>query len=151
MEQFLGFLLTHQLKPILKAANEIEKVSLRTFHPSWFVKYCYRLMGRSEAIAFLEGSVTPPPTYIRLNTLAATEKTILQKLEAEWVKLEKIEPLKYTYKIGEMKQPLNILPSYKDGLFYIQDKASCFAAEAANPKSGSKVLDVCAAPGAKAT
>lgn len=151
VEQFLGFLLTHQLKPILKAANEIEKVSLRTFHPSWFVKYCYRLMGRSEAIAFLEGSVTPPPTYIRLNTLAATEKTILQKLEAEWVKLEKIEPLKYTYKIGEMKQPLNILPSYKDGLFYIQDKASCFAAEAANPKSGSKVLDVCAAPGAKTT
>ena len=50
-----------------------------------------------------------------------------------------------------MKQPLNTLPSYKEGLFYIQDKASCFAAEAADPKPGNTVFDVCAAPGAKTT
>ena len=108
-----------------------------TSHPSWFVKYCYRLFGRNEAITFLEGSVNPPPTYIRVNTLATTEEAIVQKLEAEGVKAEKVELLKYTYKIGEMKKPLNTLPSYKEGLFYIQDKASCFAAEAADPKPSS--------------
>ena len=108
-------------------------------------------MGRDEAIAFLEGSVSPPPTYVRLNTLAATEEAILQKIGAEGVKVEKAEPLKFTYKILEMKQPLNTLPSYKEGLFYIQDKASCFAAEAADPKPGNTVFDVCAAPGAKTT
>jgi 16S rRNA (cytosine967-C5)-methyltransferase len=36
-------------------------------------------------------------------------------------------------------------------LFYIQDKASCFAAEVADPQPGMTVLDVCAAPGAKTT
>jgi 16S rRNA (cytosine967-C5)-methyltransferase len=36
-------------------------------------------------------------------------------------------------------------------LFYIQDKASCFATQAAAPKPGSKLFDVCAAPGAKTT
>jgi 16S rRNA (cytosine967-C5)-methyltransferase len=151
VEPFLGFLLTRQLEPILKAANEVERVSLQTFHPSWFVRYCFRLFGRNEAVAFLEGSVNPPPTYIRVNTLAAAEDAIVQKLETEGVKLEKAEPLKFTYKIGEMKKPLNTLPSYKEGLFYIQDKASCFAAEAADPKPGSVVFDVCAAPGAKTT
>ncbi len=151
VEPFLGFLLTRSLKPILTATNDVEKVSLQTFHPSWFVKYCYRLMGRSAAVAFLEGSVPPPPTYIRLNTLAATEEAILQKIDTEGVKLEKTQLLKYTYKIAEMKQPLNTLPSYKEGLFYIQDKASCFAAEAADPKPGNTVFDVCAAPGAKTT
>lgn len=151
VEPILGFLLTRQLEPILKAASDVEKVSLQTFHPSWFVRYCYRLFGRNEAVAFLEGSVNPPPTYIRVNTLAATEEQIAQKLEAEGVKIEKAEPLKYTYKIGEMKKPLNTLPSYKEGLFYIQDKASCFATEAADPKPGSVVFDVCAAPGAKTT
>jgi 16S rRNA (cytosine967-C5)-methyltransferase len=151
VEPILGFLLTRPLDPILKAAGDEARVSLQTFHPSWFVKYCYNLMGRSEAIAFLEGSITPPPTHIRMNTLAATEETILQKLGAEGVKLEKIWPLKYTYKVLEAKQPLNTLPSYKEGLFYIQDKASCFAAEAADPKPGSMVFDVCAAPGAKTT
>ena len=151
VEPILGFLLTRQLEPILKAANDVERVSLQTFHPSWFVRYCYRLFGRNEAIAFLEGSVNPPPTYIRVNTLAAAEEAIVQKLEAEGVKIEKAEPLKFTYKIGEMKKPLNTLPSYKEGLFYIQDKASCFAAEAADPKPGNVVFDVCAAPGAKTT
>jgi 16S rRNA (cytosine967-C5)-methyltransferase len=151
VEPFLGVLLTRELKPILKAASDVERVSLQTFHPSWFVRYCYRLFGRSEAVAFLEGSVNPPPTYIRVNTLAATEEAIVQKLEEESVKLEKAEQLKFTYKIGEMKKPLNTLLSYKEGLFYIQDKASCFAAQAADPKPGSVVFDVCAAPGAKTT
>jgi 16S rRNA (cytosine967-C5)-methyltransferase len=43
------------------------------------------------------------------------------------------------------------IPSFKAGLFYIQDKASCVAAEVANPEAGMTVLDVCAAPGAKTT
>ena len=151
VEPFLGFLLTCPLEPILKGASDVERVSLQTYNPSWFVKYCYKLLGRDQAIAFLEGSINPPPTYIRLNTLAASEEAILQKLGAEGIKLEKVGSLPYTYKIGEMKKPLNTLPSYKEGLLYIQDKASCFAAQAANPNPGNVVFDVCAAPGAKTT
>jgi 16S rRNA (cytosine967-C5)-methyltransferase len=149
VEPFLGFLLTRQLEPILKAPRDEERVSLETFHPSWFVKYCYSLMGRSEAIAFLKGSMNPPPAYIRVNTLAETEEAITRKLEAQGVKLEKTVSLKHTYKVLETKQPLSALLSYREGLFYVQDKASCFAAEAADPKQGNTVFDVCAAPGAK--
>lgn len=150
VEQFLGFLLTRQLQPILEEANDEERISLETFHPAWFVRYCFNLMGRNEAIAFLQGSMNTPPTYVRVNTLAATEETIVQKLGSEGVKLEQL-PIKYTYKVQETKQPLNSLDSYKEGLFYVQDKASCFATQAANPKEGSTVFDVCAAPGAKTT
>jgi 16S rRNA (cytosine967-C5)-methyltransferase len=151
VEPFLGFLLTRQLEPLLKAAGDEERIGLQTFHPTWFVKYCFNLLGRSEAIAFLEGDVNPPPTCIRLNTLKASEEAILEKLAAEDVKLEKIEPLKHAYKVLSMKQPLTDAMSFREGLFYIQDKASCFAAEAAAPKPGTTVLDVCAAPGAKTT
>ncbi|HMK94135.1 MAG TPA: RsmB/NOP family class I SAM-dependent RNA methyltransferase, partial [Candidatus Limnocylindrales bacterium] len=151
VEPILGFLLTRELEPILKSTGDEERVSLETFHPSWYVKYCYNLMGRSEALAFLQGSMKPPPTYIRINTLAAPEEAIIRKLEMEDVKLEKMVPLKHTYQVLETKQPLNALTSYTEGLFYIQDKASCFAAEASDPKQGSVVLDVCAAPGAKTT
>jgi len=150
IEQYLGFLLTRQLEPILEAASDEERVSLETFHPAWFVKYCFNLMGRNEAIAFLQGSMNSPPTYIRVNTSAATEEAIMQKLGLEGVNLESL-PLKFTYKVLEAKQPLNSLPSYKEGLFYIQDKASCFATQVADPEEGSVVFDVCAAPGAKTT
>lgn len=151
VEPFLGFLLTRPLEPILKAASDEERIGLQTFHPTWFVKYCFNFLGRSEATAFLEGNVNPPPACVRVNTLKASEENILEKLVAEGVKLERIEPLKHAYKFLGAKQPLREIASFREGLFYVQDKASCFAAEVADPKPEMTVLDVCAAPGAKTT
>jgi 16S rRNA (cytosine967-C5)-methyltransferase len=151
VEPVLGFLLTREFNPILKAASDEERIGLQTFHPTWFVKYCFNLFGRDEAIAFLKGNVNPPPTCIRLNTLRVSEEEILEKLAMEGVKLEKVALLKHAYKVMGTKQPLTRTTSYQEGLFYIQDKASCFAAEVADPKPEMTVLDVCAAPGAKTT
>jgi 16S rRNA (cytosine967-C5)-methyltransferase len=151
VEPFLGFLLTRQLAPVLEAAGDAERVGLQTFHPTWFVEYCFNLLGRREAVAFLEANVNAPPTYIRVNTLRDSDEAILERLDAEGVKLEKVELLRHAYKVTGAGQPLTCTRSFQEGLFYIQDKASVFAAEVADPKPGMKVLDVCAAPGAKTT
>jgi 16S rRNA (cytosine967-C5)-methyltransferase len=151
VEVYLGLLLTTQLEPILDSASETEKISLQTYHPMWFVEYILKLFGQKDAIAFLEGSQHPPPTYIRVNTLKATEEATIAKLRPEEVQLEKVEPLQHTYKVLSTKKPLNALPSYAAGEFYVQDKASCFATQAAAPQPGSTVFDICAAPGAKTT
>lgn len=151
VEPFLGFLLTTSLTPILTQLNETEKISLQTFHPKWFVEYVFKLFGEKDAVAFLEGSQHPPPSYIRVNTLAAPEEATVQKLQAESVRLEKVPELNYTYKVLSTRKPLNAMPSYAKGEFYVQDKASCFATQAASPKPGDTAFDVCAAPGAKTT
>jgi 16S rRNA (cytosine(967)-C(5))-methyltransferase len=151
IEPHLGFLLTRKITPIIDAASVAEKIGLQTYNPTWFVEYCFTHFGKEEAAAFLQGSLSPPPTYIRINTLAGTEEEILSKLAAEGIKLEKIEALKYTYKVIEIKETLNNSPSLEAGLFYVQDKASCFATQAANPQPGNTVFDICAAPGAKTT
>ena len=41
------------------------------------------------------------------------------------------------------------LPAFREGLFYVQDPAARLAVQAAEPRPGMKVLDVCAAPGGK--
>lgn len=151
VEACLGLMLTRQLKPILEASDDEERLSLETYQPLWFVKYCINLFGSEEAIPLLHASNNPPPTYIRLNTIKGKTEETLQKFDSEGVKLQKAEPLQDTYKVLELKKPLNTLESSKNGLFYIQDKASCFAAQAADPKPGSKLFDICAAPGAKTT
>jgi len=151
VEYILGFLLTRRLDSVMKVAGAEEKLGLQTFHPTWFVKYCINLLGRSEAISFLEGDVNPPPICIRVNTLKEPEGAVLEKLEAEGVTLKKTELLKYVYKVVAAKQSLTSTTSFREGLFYIQDKASCFAAEVADAKPEVTVLDVCAAPGAKTT
>jgi NOL1/NOP2/sun family putative RNA methylase len=151
IEPFLGFLLTKKLESITQGISEAERISFQTFHPLWFVEYCIKLFGHDQATAFLNGSMKSPPAYIRVNTLAATEEAIVQKLTQEGVELEKTPLLNYTYKVLSSKKPLNALPSYASGSFYVQDKASCFATQAANPKPNSTVFDICAAPGAKTT
>ncbi|MDR0318590.1 MAG: NOL1/NOP2/sun family putative RNA methylase [Nitrososphaerota archaeon] len=151
IEPYLGFLLTQKLQPILEASDDEERLSLETFQQPWFVKYCINLLGIEEATVFLHTSNTPSPVYIRINTLKGNLDDILQKVTAEGVKLQKAEPLQNVYKVSELKQPLHTLESFKLGLFYVQDKASCFAAQTAAPKSGNKILDVCAAPGTKTT
>ncbi len=151
VEPILGVLLTQKLEPILEALTDEQTVALKTFHPTWFVKYCYRLFGRGEAIAFLEGSINPPPPYIRLNTLKDSVDKILEKLASEGVEVRKVELLRNAYLVTGGQHKLATTNSAREGLFYVQDKASCYAVEAANPKPSMTVFDVCAAPGAKTT
>jgi len=151
IEHVLGLLLTQSPDSVLKSVSDEEKVGLSTFHPTWFVRYCFKLLGRNEAMKLLEANMNSPPTYIRLNTLKASEDEIIQKLVREGVKAEKVEKLRYAYKVISTRRPLTKTLSFKEGSFYIQDKASCFAAEVANLKPGITLFDVCAAPGAKTT
>jgi 16S rRNA (cytosine967-C5)-methyltransferase len=144
-------LLTLRPQRILEGLGDEKRVGLSTFHPPWYVRYCFRLLGRREAIALLEADLTSPPTYIRLNTLKATEDEIIRRITEDNVKVEKVEGLRYVYRLINTKQPLASTTSFHKGFFYIQDKASCFAAEAAQPATDMTVLDICAAPGAKTT
>jgi len=150
VEKTLGQLLSVDPNQALKGLGDEERTALLTAHPLWFVKYCFHLFGRHESLRFLESSNETAPTYIRINTLNGPEETLLRNMEADGIVLEKMQPLRHAYKV-ESKQPLIQTKSFKEGLFYIQDKASCLAAEVADPKAGMTVLDVCAAPGAKTT
>lgn len=151
VEPYLGLLLTEGPSAIYRGVSDEETVGLLTSHPTWFVRYCFNLFGRVEALKILEANLKTPPTYIRLNTLKGEVYELLERLSADGMKLEKVKELKYAYRVLSSKKPLTRTESFKEGLFYVQDKASCFAAEAANPKPGIVLLDVCAAPGAKTT
>ena len=45
--------------------------------------------------------------------------------------------------------PLNRLPSFQQGLFYVQDPSTLLAVRELDPQPGETVLDLCAAPGGK--
>ena len=151
VEEVLGKILSINPDSALKGLDAVERVGLLTYHPPWFVKYCFRLLGRKEALMFLEKATEIPPTYVRLNTLKAPEEMLLKKIEDEKVVLEKVQQLKHTYRLVQSKKPLARTRSFSQGFFYLQDKASCLAAEISDPKAGTTVLDICAAPGAKTT
>ncbi|HVP16325.1 MAG TPA: RsmB/NOP family class I SAM-dependent RNA methyltransferase [candidate division Zixibacteria bacterium] len=151
VEPILGMLLTRGVASVFEGGSDEQQIGLRTFHPSWFVRYCLGLFGRGGTVELLQADMKLPPTYVRLNTLKADGEEILQRLCRDGVSVEKVNGLRYTYEVTATPQPVTRTPSFKEGLFYVQDKASCFAVEAGNPTSDMTVLDVCAAPGAKTT
>ncbi|MFQ6086515.1 MAG: methyltransferase domain-containing protein [Candidatus Bathyarchaeia archaeon] len=151
VEEALGRILSIPFDKALKRVGDEEGVALLTYNPLWFVKCCFQLLGRSEALRFLESATQPSPVYLRINTLKAPEENILKKLESEGIQTEKVPQLVHTFKLIEAKKPLVRTRSFREGHFYIQDMASCLAAEIANPEPKTTVLDICAAPGAKTT
>ncbi|WGM89599.1 MAG: RsmB/NOP family class I SAM-dependent RNA methyltransferase [Candidatus Bathyarchaeum tardum] len=151
VEEVLGKILSLNPKKVLNCLEETEKIGLQIYHPTWFVDYCYKLLGRYEALQFLGKSTQIPPVYVRINTLNAPEQKILKTLNEESIILEKVPHLRHAYKLIETKKPLTKTQSFHDGFYYVQDKASCLASEIADPKPGNTILDLCAAPGSKTT
>lgn len=88
-------------------------------------------------------------TVVQVNTLKITCDALISRLEAEGVKVEK-HPWMENCLVLERTGNLEKLPSFTEGLFYVQDAASKLSVLCAElPKSGAKVLDCCAAPGGK--
>jgi len=109
------------------------------------------LFGKSETIKFLDFNETPPPKWIRVNTLKINPKDLKSRLRKKGFSLKESEWLPYAFKV--QKEPLSIgsTHEYLQGYYYIQDIASMLPAHFLNPNSKDLVVDMAAAPGGKAT
>ncbi len=149
LEPLLGRIYALKLKnKIIESKDELEYLSLLYGHPKWFVEYLFNILGKAEAIELMHASNENPPTYFVLNTLKATEDEILKTLESDGVKFERDKRAPLLYKIISSKA-IKSLTAYKLGLIAVQDFSSVFSIISAQPKSGMRLLDICAAPGIK--
>ena len=151
VEMALGRLRMMTPEELLEGLNDVERTALKTYMPTWFVRYCFRLFGRHEALRILESMSNPTPIYVRVNTLRASRDLVVKECEREGVKLEADPDLPYLYRVVGWDVPPVHTRAYRRGHYYIQDKSSCLAVEVADPKPFMTVLDVCAAPGGKTT
>jgi 16S rRNA (cytosine967-C5)-methyltransferase len=151
VERVLGILLGLNPDRIQAGLPDAKRISLNMSQPLWFTNYCLKLLGRVEPTRFFKSTLFNTPTYIRINSLKAPEKELLESIESEGVVLEKAENLQHAYKVVQSDLPVARTKSFKRGLFYVQDKASCLAVEVASPRAGMIVADVCASPGVKTT
>lgn len=101
--------------------------------------------GRGDFKAFHNKSTIS----IRTNLTRCTPDELRAMLEAEGVTVTAVDELDYAFVISGFDY-LNGLQSFRDGLFYVQDISSMLVAQTAAPKKGDYVIDVCAAPGARA-
>lgn len=125
-----------------------QRLSLRWSHPIELTEYFISRLGEAEAEALLRCHNEIVPVTVQVNTLKTDADALLARLAAEGVQAEK-HPFVPNCLLLQPAGSVAALPSFSDGLFYVQDAAAKLAVLAAAPKPGDRVLDCCAAPGGK--
>ena len=121
-------------------------LSVKYSIPEWIVNIYIRTLGEENIEDMVRSMKEKPTTYIRVNTskLSADELKII--LEKENVNASIINEDALT--ISNIDS-LRKLPSFSDGLFYVQDLSSILAYSNIPIENGDEILDMCAAPGGK--
>lgn len=129
--------------------SPIEYLSIHYSCPQWLIELWQRSYGLECTLGLLEALVNKPPIYARVNSTKISVPNLTQQLADEDVKANTVTwlpdavVLEQTGSIGSSK-------CFQDGLFHIQDLSSQLCCALLNPEPGSRVIDVCSAPGGKA-
>ncbi|HZV81755.1 MAG TPA: 16S rRNA (cytosine(967)-C(5))-methyltransferase RsmB [Geobacteraceae bacterium] len=122
----------------------------RHSHPEWIVAGWLAQLGYSEAEELAAVMASPPPFTIRANRLKNSREELIELLRAEGVTAL---PCRYAPDGLVITSPVSLsnLTSFSSGRFVVQDEASQLATLLLTPEPGEAILDLCAAPGGKAT
>ena len=116
-------------------------------HPEWLVERWLTRFGVRETIALCQVNNRRPPLTLRTNSLRLTREELAENLGADGIGTEACAYAPLALEVKE--RPSTPLPPSPD--YYIQDEASQIVPYLLDPTPGEVVLDVCAAPGGKAT
>jgi 16S rRNA (cytosine967-C5)-methyltransferase len=123
-------------------------------HPEWLCQRWESQWGRDALVRLLEFNNTPPPTFARVNTLKTDPDSLARRWESEGVRIH-TRSWDWTANIPlfelESHPALATLPSFQEGLYYIQDPSTLLAVAQLDPQPHDDILDLCAAPGGKTT
>jgi 16S rRNA (cytosine967-C5)-methyltransferase len=115
-----------------------EAAALRHSHPDWVARLWWGALGADDARALMAANNEPAETAVRVNTLVADPAAVAERTGGRRVD-----------GLGE-GLVLDRVPDLGAELMP-QSRASMAVARVLAPQPGERVLDLCAAPGAKAT
>jgi 16S rRNA (cytosine967-C5)-methyltransferase len=138
-------------KPVLPdpAANPVEYLASGFSLPRWLAQRWFRRFGEEECRRLGFWFAAAAPLAVRCNRLRLDRQALLDAWSQAGVAAEPGE-LPEAVRLGELA-PIRELPGYQEGWFTVQDESAMRVARALAPEPGANVLDLCAAPGGKAT
>ncbi len=118
-------------------------------HPQPLIDLLKSYVGKERIEPMLKANNEVPDTVVQVNTLKISTQALQQRLEGEGVCVRSHGWMNDCLVLSATGN-LENLPSFKEGLFYVQDCAAKLSVLcAALPKEDIQVLDCCAAPGGK--
>ncbi len=118
--------------------------------PPWLAARFIELFGTGEAAALAAASNEIPPLVVRANRLRTSRDALLAEMRERFPDAAACRFARDGIRLGRRGNPA-LDPAFLDGRFTVQDEASQLVAALVDPLPGQRVLDVCAAPGGKAS
>ncbi|MCC6223415.1 MAG: hypothetical protein IT201_07980 [Thermoleophilia bacterium] len=146
LERAVGFAnavsrrLAEGIGEVLAALGEetAARAALRHSYPEWVAETWWRELGSEEALALMRAQNEPAETVVRINRRKVADPDTLAG--------ERFRDLPDALRVGRVP------PEWLErGLVWPQSRASQLAGLAVAARQGERVLDLCAAPGGKAT
>ena len=149
------------LRNICKKKNDIDfpdpdenlVLYLSVFHayPDWLVNKWLNEWGRDFTEELLSAENLLPTLTLRVNRLKLGRTALIERLAEEGVHGE---PTAYSpdgISLDDFKGRIDVLDSFQEGLFQVQDEAAQITSHILNPRPGQTILDACAGLGGKST
>ncbi len=134
--------------PVLIEQDDAKRIATHFSFPESIVREWVEQSGTKEAELLCASLNSPAPISIRVNLLASSVVDCIAALSAEGIEVQRaaLSPvgLKLSKRINAQASP-----SYKRGLFEMQDEGSQLLSMLAEPTSGMTVVDACAGGGGK--
>ena len=139
------------LRNFLRKKPEFEEpfdLRIKYSYPEWWVEKLKNQYPQAYE-AILKIGNTRAPIFLRVNVKKITHVDYITLLEKNNINYELILDKNYI----QINDSINVqnLPGFVEGLIYIQDPAAQLAINFLDLKNDLKILDLCAAPGGKAT
>ncbi len=132
-------------------------------HPEWIARLWWEELGPKDARALMESDNEPGELALRVNTLVSDTHALAAELSAgapaaagggelepPGVQLH-LDPAIPEALVLDGPFDVNGSPAWRRGAFLAQSRAAMLVARSLAPLPGERVLDLCAAPGGKAT
>ncbi len=121
----------------------------RYSHPDALISLLKADLPKGKLEPMLIADNEAPQTVVQVNTLRITTEALIPTLEAEGVTARKHGWMQDCLVLSGTGN-LENLPSFQEGLFYVQDPAAKLSVLCAKlPREGLRLLDCCSAPGGK--
>jgi 16S rRNA (cytosine967-C5)-methyltransferase len=122
-----------------------DSAAVKHSHPDWLVRMWWDELGADETRALLARDNEPPESAVRVNTLRAVASPELVPVPAH------AAPDLPEGLVLEAPFDVHASEQFARGELMPQSRASMTVSRVLDPQPGERVLDLCAAPGAKTT
>ena len=134
--------------PELPDPGTPRELSIRYSHPLWLCEKLFQERGYAFAADFLRASNTEPGLTLSMNLNRTDPVSLVRSLADSGVEA-RISALCPVSVHVSASGAVESIPGFSEGQFFVQDAAAACSVFSASPRKGSRILDLCAAPGGK--